>query len=138
MIARPSGASRPTVYQQVPAEHGLRGANRAGVGALLQVSRDALGCYWQSLTKHQTTPTRRSKWSSSSSPRPTPPSPWPSSTVRLVGTPTFIELTEGIGNEDDASALLCVFRGCALREQAYHQAAREAFKEALKSKKRDR
>ena len=48
-----------------------------------------------------------------------------------------VELTEGIANDDDATALLCVFRGVAFREQGYFGAAREAFKEALKSKKRE-
>ncbi len=47
-----------------------------------------------------------------------------------------IELTEGMKNEDDASALLCVFRGQALREQAFNEAAHEAFKEALRSRSR--
>jgi tetratricopeptide (TPR) repeat protein len=47
-----------------------------------------------------------------------------------------IGLTQNIANEDDASALLCVFRGVALRELSYFDAARDTFKEALKSKKR--
>jgi tetratricopeptide (TPR) repeat protein len=47
-----------------------------------------------------------------------------------------IELTEGIRNEDDASALLCVFRGRAFREQGFHDAAHEALKEALRSRSR--
>jgi tetratricopeptide (TPR) repeat protein len=47
-----------------------------------------------------------------------------------------IDLTEGITNEDDASALLCVFRGQALREQGFHDAAHEALKEALRSRSR--
>ena len=47
-----------------------------------------------------------------------------------------VGLTDGLSNEDDATALLLVFRGVALREQGYLEAAREAFKEALKSKKR--
>ena len=48
----------------------------------------------------------------------------------------LIELTEGIKNEDDAAALLCVFRGQAFREQGFHDAAHEAFKEALRSRSR--
>jgi tetratricopeptide (TPR) repeat protein len=47
-----------------------------------------------------------------------------------------VTLTQNIVNEDDATALLCVFRGAALREQGYNDAAREALKEALKSRKR--
>jgi tetratricopeptide (TPR) repeat protein len=47
-----------------------------------------------------------------------------------------IELTEGIDNEDDASALLLVFRGVAFREQRFHDAAHEAFKSALRSRSR--
>jgi tetratricopeptide (TPR) repeat protein len=47
-----------------------------------------------------------------------------------------IELTEGIKNEDDASALLCVFRGQAFRQQRFHDAAHEALKEALRSRSR--
>ncbi len=45
-----------------------------------------------------------------------------------------IELTEGIKNEDDAAALLCVFRGQAFRQQGFHDAAHEALKEALRSR----
>ncbi len=48
-----------------------------------------------------------------------------------------IELTEGMKNEDDASALLCVFRGQAFREQGFHDAAHEALKEALRSRSRE-
>jgi tetratricopeptide (TPR) repeat protein len=47
-----------------------------------------------------------------------------------------IELTEGMKNEDDASALLCVFRGQAFHEQGFHDAAHEAYKEALRSRSR--
>jgi tetratricopeptide (TPR) repeat protein len=47
-----------------------------------------------------------------------------------------IELTEGVKNEDDAAALLCVFRGKAFREQGFHDAAHEALKEALRSRSR--
>jgi hypothetical protein len=47
-----------------------------------------------------------------------------------------VELTEGMRNEDDASALLCVFRGRAFREQGFHDAAHEALKEALRSRSR--
>jgi tetratricopeptide (TPR) repeat protein len=47
-----------------------------------------------------------------------------------------VELTEGMKNEDDASALLCVFRGQAFREQGFHDAAHEALKEALRSRSR--
>lgn len=47
-----------------------------------------------------------------------------------------VELTEGMKNEDDASALLCVFRGHAFREQGFHDAAHEALKEALRSRSR--
>ena len=48
----------------------------------------------------------------------------------------MIELTEGMKNEDDASALLCVFRGQAFRQQGFHDAAHEALKEALRSRSR--
>lgn len=47
-----------------------------------------------------------------------------------------IELTNGIANGDDPTALLATFRGIALREEGHHTAAREAFKEALRSKAR--
>jgi tetratricopeptide (TPR) repeat protein len=47
-----------------------------------------------------------------------------------------IELTEGLTNNDDASALLCVFRGSAFRQQGFHAAAHEALKEALRSRAR--
>ena len=47
-----------------------------------------------------------------------------------------IELSEGITNEDDAAALLLVFRGRAFREQGFHDAAHVALKEALRSRSR--
>ena len=47
-----------------------------------------------------------------------------------------VELTEGVKNEDDASALLCLFRGRAFREQGYHDAAHEVLKEALRARSR--
>lgn len=47
-----------------------------------------------------------------------------------------VEVTQGITNVDEVTALLCVFRGAALREQGYHDAAREAFKEALRVRSR--
>jgi tetratricopeptide (TPR) repeat protein len=48
-----------------------------------------------------------------------------------------VELTEGVKNEDHASALLLVFRGVAFREQGFHDAAHESFKEALRSRSRE-
>jgi tetratricopeptide (TPR) repeat protein len=56
--------------------------------------------------------------------------------AQTEGWDEVIKLTEGIKNEDDASALLCVFRGEAFREQGFHDAAHEAFKEALRSRSR--
>jgi predicted Zn-dependent protease len=47
-----------------------------------------------------------------------------------------IELTEGVTNEDDASALLLDYRGIAFREHGHHTAAHEALKEALRSRSR--
>lgn len=48
-----------------------------------------------------------------------------------------VDMTEGLLNDDNASALLCVFRGVAFRELGFFDAARESLKEALKSKKRE-
>lgn len=48
-----------------------------------------------------------------------------------------IQLTEKITNQDDATALLLVYRGIALRSQGFHDAAHQAFKEALRSRSRD-
>lgn len=47
-----------------------------------------------------------------------------------------VDITDQVSNVDDATALLCVYRGIGLREQGFHDAAREAFKEALKSRAR--
>jgi tetratricopeptide (TPR) repeat protein len=47
-----------------------------------------------------------------------------------------VELTEGVSNQDDASAVLLVYRAVAFREQGYPDAAHEAFKESLKSRSR--
>ncbi|MBV8951667.1 MAG: DUF4236 domain-containing protein, partial [Actinobacteria bacterium] len=49
----------------------------------------------------------------------------------------IVEFTSGVENRDDATALLCVFRGIALREQGSLDASREAFAEALTSRKRE-
>ena len=48
-----------------------------------------------------------------------------------------VELTDQVTNQDDLTALLCVFRGVALRELGYYEAARTSFKEALKTKQRN-
>jgi tetratricopeptide (TPR) repeat protein len=48
----------------------------------------------------------------------------------------IVEITNGVTNDDDCTALLAAFRGVAFREQEFFDAARESFKEALKSKKR--
>ena len=47
-----------------------------------------------------------------------------------------IEVSNGITNVDDATCLLTVYRGVAFRESGFLDAAKESFKEALKSKKR--
>jgi tetratricopeptide (TPR) repeat protein len=47
-----------------------------------------------------------------------------------------IELTEGIQNEDDSTALLLVIRGVALREMGLAEGALTSFKEALRLKSR--
>ena len=48
----------------------------------------------------------------------------------------IIALTTGIENTDDFSALMLTYRGIAFREQGFFDAAREAFADALRSKKR--
>jgi hypothetical protein len=48
-----------------------------------------------------------------------------------------IAMTNGVANEDDATALLCVFRGAALRQTGAQGASLEALKEALRSRKRE-
>lgn len=47
-----------------------------------------------------------------------------------------VQLTEGIANTDDLTALLCTFRGVAFREQEFFDAARAAFREALRFRSR--
>jgi tetratricopeptide (TPR) repeat protein len=51
--------------------------------------------------------------------------------------PDVVDATNGVTNEDDGTAFLCTMRGVALREEGHFDAARDAFKEALKSKKRE-
>ena len=48
-----------------------------------------------------------------------------------------VELTDQVTNQDDLTALLCVFRGVAMRELGYYEAARTSLKEALKTKQRN-
>ena len=48
-----------------------------------------------------------------------------------------IELTNTLQNVDDATALLLVYRGVALRETGYLDGSLEAFKEALRARSRD-
>lgn len=47
-----------------------------------------------------------------------------------------VEVTQSVTNTDDLTALLCVFRGAAMRDQGFYDAAREAFKEALRIRSR--
>jgi tetratricopeptide (TPR) repeat protein len=49
-----------------------------------------------------------------------------------------VELTDGLENGDDVTALLIVYRGVALRELGHHESARLAFKEALRARSRSR
>ena len=48
-----------------------------------------------------------------------------------------LDLTNGISNVDDPTALLLTFRGVACREMGHMTAAREAFREALRGRGRD-
>jgi tetratricopeptide (TPR) repeat protein len=47
-----------------------------------------------------------------------------------------IDSTNGVTNEDDATALLIALRGRAFAQQGFHDAARESFKEALRVRTR--
>ena len=47
-----------------------------------------------------------------------------------------LETTEDIDNEDDATAMMLIFRGIAFREKGMEEASLECFKRALASKKR--
>jgi len=47
-----------------------------------------------------------------------------------------LDLTNGLRNEDEPSALLLVFRGAALHALGHHDAAVEALKEALRARSR--
>jgi hypothetical protein len=48
-----------------------------------------------------------------------------------------VDLTNGIDNTDDVTALLSAFRGSAFRNLGHFDAAREALREALRSRKRE-
>nr|WP_244857608.1 hypothetical protein [Agromyces archimandritae] len=48
----------------------------------------------------------------------------------------IVELTDGVTNVDEPSMFLLVQRGAALREQGYHEAARETLEEALRLRSR--
>jgi tetratricopeptide (TPR) repeat protein len=56
--------------------------------------------------------------------------------LRSARLEDVVQLTEGLVNEDDATALLVVYRACALRDQGFSDAAHESFKEALRSRSR--
>ncbi|WP_233153331.1 lipopolysaccharide assembly protein LapB [Kineosporia sp. R_H_3] len=47
-----------------------------------------------------------------------------------------VEMTEGVENDDDASAFLLVMRGVALRELEHHDAAKDCLTEALRARSR--
>jgi tetratricopeptide (TPR) repeat protein len=47
-----------------------------------------------------------------------------------------IDLTDGLTNQDDATALLLVFRGAAFRQQGFHDAAHATLREALRARSR--
>jgi tetratricopeptide (TPR) repeat protein len=47
-----------------------------------------------------------------------------------------VEVTDGLENLDDVTALLLVYRGAALRELGFYESARFAFKEALRFRSR--
>jgi tetratricopeptide (TPR) repeat protein len=57
--------------------------------------------------------------------------------IQLGEYDDVLALTNDLQNKDDATAILLVFRGIALREQKHYSASREVLNQALKSKKRN-
>jgi tetratricopeptide (TPR) repeat protein len=57
--------------------------------------------------------------------------------IQLEEFDEVLTLTNDIENEDDATALLLIFRGIALRELKHFEASRTVLSQALKSKKRN-
>jgi tetratricopeptide (TPR) repeat protein len=57
--------------------------------------------------------------------------------VALERWDDVVGLTTGVENTDDFTALMLVYRGIAFRAQGHYDAAREAFRAALRSKKRN-
>jgi hypothetical protein len=93
------------------------------------------GYHHQRLRKHSATAGPPTTKRSPSTPPCETDHPDPSDPPNSCAGTRLPQGTEA-SNEDGASALLLVFRGAALREQGYKDAAHEAFKEALKSRSR--
>lgn len=108
-----------------------------GISALLPMNRDAVGLSLAELLQHDDKPEEAIDVVEQLE-----PTTYSAVSLAELYSQTgrwddVIELTEGVKNEDDASALLCVFRGKAFREQGFHDAAHESLKEALRARSRD-
>ena len=107
-----------------------------GVSATLQSAAMPWASLSPSSSNQPATSMPPSRSWSNSTPRQSQLSPCPSYTARQASM-RRLSISPRLRNEDDPTALLLAFRGVALRELGHHTAAREAFKEALKSKSRD-
>jgi predicted negative regulator of RcsB-dependent stress response len=109
-----------------------------GVSAALPVGRDALGLALAELEQAAGTPDAAIAVVESLDPSVIAAVSLSELYLETGRFDDVVDVTNGITNEDDPTALLLTFRGIALRESGHHTAAREAFKEALKSASRDK
>jgi tetratricopeptide (TPR) repeat protein len=108
----------------------------SGVTAVLPINRDAVGLALAELKQHAGDPEGAIEVVEQLEPTTYAALSLAELYAQTACWDEVVKLTEGVRNEDDASALLCVFRAEAFREQGFHDAAHEAFKEALRSRSR--
>jgi tetratricopeptide (TPR) repeat protein len=107
-----------------------------GISALLPMNRDAVGLSLAELLQHDDKPEEAIDVVEQLEPTTYAAVSLAELYAQVGRYDDVVDLTNGVSNEDDASALLLVFRAIALREQGYPDGAHEAFKEALKSRSR--
>lgn len=108
-----------------------------GISAQLNLNRDAIGLFFAETLQNQGDLTTAIEVVEDLYPTQTTALSLADLYVAEKRWDDVIDVTNGISNVDDATCLLLIYRGMAFRETGYRDAAKEAFKEALKSKKRN-
>ena len=108
-----------------------------GVSASLPLSRDAVGLALVELERAEDNPDEAVRVAEALDPSAVAAVPLADLYMGARRWRDVVSLTDAVTNVDDATALLLTWRGSALRQLGLVTPARDALKEALKSRSRD-